>query len=281
MTQGKLLAVNKSNESSAQPPQPPSYQEATEVWLFSDLTVGYVQVYAILTLQLSVTLAIVSFFTFCAVFLVTYLTLSCCVQPSYYNTKSVMICLGITVLVCLTVSLFSFQTKIDVTSCQGVLFVTCTSFFICGLVLAFVIPLGNVPWLHTVFAGLGAVLFSMFLAFDTQLLIGKKRYNISPEEYIFATLNIYLDIVYIFSFFLQIFGSQKEYSKKKWLKPLFGMFKRKGCHVTRCSADDWAKHVRAYYRRDRKPANGNASCKDADFGHVVVLNEEEAGEVTV
>lgn len=49
-----------------------------------------------------------------------------------------------------------------------------------------------------------------FLAFDTQLLMGNKRYAMSPEEYIFATLNIYLDIIYIFSFFLQIFGRKTE-----------------------------------------------------------------------
>lgn len=57
-----------------------------------------------------------------------------------------------------------------------------------------------------------AVLLSCwkFLAFDTQLLMGSKRYTMSPEEYIFATLNIYLDIIYIFSFFLQIFGTKRE-----------------------------------------------------------------------
>lgn len=49
-----------------------------------------------------------------------------------------------------------------------------------------------------------------FLAFDTQLLMGNKRYTMSPEEYVFATLNIYLDIIYIFSFFLQIFGTKQE-----------------------------------------------------------------------
>lgn len=47
-----------------------------------------------------------------------------------------------------------------------------------------------------------------FLVFDTQLLMGNKHYSMSPEEYIFATLNIYLDIIYIFSFFLQIFGKR-------------------------------------------------------------------------
>ncbi|NWS63251.1 LFG2 protein, partial [Chunga burmeisteri] len=87
-----------------------------------------------------------------AVFFVTYLILACCSGPStsvaqqwlqfsdfslccndtchpifntsyYYDTKSVLLCLGITNLVCLSVTIFSFQTKFDFTSYQGVLFV--------------------------------------------------------------------------------------------------------------------------------------------------------------
>ncbi|CAB1336704.1 unnamed protein product [Coregonus sp. 'balchen'] len=135
------------------------------------------KVYAILMIQLLVTLSIVALFTFCAVFFVTYITLVCCPGPSYYNTKSVVMCLGITAMVCLTVTLVSFQTK--------------------------------VPWVHGVYGALGALLFTMFLAFDTQLLMGNKRYTISPEEYVFATLNIYLDIIYIFSFFLSLFGTER------------------------------------------------------------------------
>ncbi|NXJ71816.1 LFG2 protein, partial [Rostratula benghalensis] len=117
------------------------------------------KVYAILMVQLLVTVVIVAFFTFCepvkgyiqmhsawywasyAVFFVTYLILACCSGPSgkywkkwvccdfffffcsYYDTKSVLLCLGITALVCLSVTIFSFQSKFDFTSCQGVLFV--------------------------------------------------------------------------------------------------------------------------------------------------------------
>lgn len=53
-------------------------------------------------------------------------------------------------------------------------------------------------------------LSAQFLAFDTQMLMGNRRYSLSPEEYIFGALNIYLDIIYIFSFFLQFFGSSQE-----------------------------------------------------------------------
>lgn len=42
---------------------------------------------------------------------------------------------------------------------------------------------------------------------DTQLILGgKHKYSISPEEYIFAALNLYLDIVTIFLLLLQLIG---------------------------------------------------------------------------
>lgn len=37
---------------------------------------------------------------------------SWCFFCSYYNTKSVLLCLGITALVCLSVTIFSFQSKV-------------------------------------------------------------------------------------------------------------------------------------------------------------------------
>ncbi|XP_052016146.1 protein lifeguard 2 isoform X2 [Apodemus sylvaticus] len=171
-----------------------------------------------------------------AVFFATYLTLACCSGPrrhfpwnlilltiftlsmayltgmlsSYYNTTSVLLCLGITALVCLSVTIFSFQTKFDFTSCQGVLFVLLMTLFFSGLLLSILLPFQYVPWLHAVYAVLGAGVFTLFLAFDTQLLMGNRRHSLSPEEYIFGALNIYLDIIYIFTFFLQLFGTNRE-----------------------------------------------------------------------
>ncbi|ELK08378.1 Fas apoptotic inhibitory molecule 2 [Pteropus alecto] len=186
------------------------------------------KVYTILLIQLLVTLGVVALFTFCdpvkdyvqanpgwywasyAVFFATYLTLACCSGPSYYNTTSVLLCLGITALVCLSVTVFSFQTKFDFTSCQGVLFVLLMTLFFSGLILAILLPFQYVPWLHAVYAVLGAGVFTLFLAFDTQLLMGNRRHSLSPEEYIFGALNIYLDIIYIFTFFLQLFGTNRE-----------------------------------------------------------------------
>ncbi|XP_036957501.1 fas apoptotic inhibitory molecule 2b isoform X3 [Acanthopagrus latus] len=209
--------------------EPPTYQEATATYgdmeaqfAWDDKTIRQTfirKVYAILMVQLLVTVGIVALFSFWRQFpwniiLLVLFTLSMAFMmgfvSSFYNTKSVVLCLGITALVCLSVTIFSFQSKIDVTSCQGVLFSLCMVMLLCAITLSIVVPFGYVPWLHALYAVGASILFTLFLAFDTQLLLGNKRYSISPEEYVFATLSLYLDIIYLFSFLLQILGGGRD-----------------------------------------------------------------------
>lgn len=52
---------------------------------------------------------------------------------------------------------------------------------------------------------------SQFLAVDTQLLLGNKKMAISPEEYVYAALNLYTDIINIFLYILAIVGRTREW----------------------------------------------------------------------
>lgn len=48
---------------------------------------------------------------------------------SYYNTSSVVICLGITILVCLAITIFSFQTKVSIFEATHIaIFLECSHF---------------------------------------------------------------------------------------------------------------------------------------------------------
>ena len=48
---------------------------------------------------------------------------------------------------------------------------------------------------------------SFIIVYDTQIMIGgKHKYSISPEEYIFAALNLYVDIIRLFLYILAIVG---------------------------------------------------------------------------
>ena len=67
------------------------------------------------------------------------------------------------------------------------------------------------PVLQKVYAGCGAVLFSFYIIFDTQMIVkgNHNRYSYDIDDYVFAALSIYLDIVNLFFFLLQILGNRR------------------------------------------------------------------------
>ncbi|XP_077580109.1 transmembrane BAX inhibitor motif containing 1a [Stigmatopora nigra] len=170
-----------------------------------------------------------------AVYFITHLVLVCCKGPrrkfpwnmillsiftlalsymagsisSYYDTSAVFLALSITVVVCIAVTVFCFQTKVDFTKCRGFFCVLGIVVFVTGIITCIVLSFQYIYWLHMLYAAIGAIAFTLFLAYDTQLLIGNRKYSISSEEYVFGALSLYVDIVQIFLFLLQIFGSSK------------------------------------------------------------------------
>ena len=57
----------------------------------------------------------------------------------------------------------------------------------------------------------GALVFSLYIIYDTQLMMGgKHKYALDPEEYIFAALNIYLDVINPFMYILMIVGGSSD-----------------------------------------------------------------------
>ena len=51
-------------------------------------------------------------------------------------------------------------------------------------------------------ATLGVFLFGVYLIFDTQLVMGGKRYELCIDDYIVGALILYLDIIMIFLYLL-------------------------------------------------------------------------------
>ena len=48
--------------------------------------------------------------------------------------------------------------------------------------------------------------FTLYLAFDTKMIMGGGRFELSPDDYIEAVVQLYVDIVQIFLYLLQLFG---------------------------------------------------------------------------
>uniref|UniRef100_A0A1I8NXB8 Uncharacterized protein n=1 Tax=Stomoxys calcitrans TaxID=35570 RepID=A0A1I8NXB8_STOCA len=123
-----------------------------------------------------------------------------------YNSESVFLAIGITAILCLALTIFAMQTKYDFTVCGGMLLAAMVCLLLFGIVGLF----WRTHIMQTIYAGCGAMLACIFLIYDTQIMMGgDHKYSISPEEYIFAALNLYMDVVRIFIYVLQLIGNKK------------------------------------------------------------------------
>uniref|UniRef100_A0A3P9MY18 Si:ch211-284o19.8 n=1 Tax=Poecilia reticulata TaxID=8081 RepID=A0A3P9MY18_POERE len=114
---------------------------------------------------------------------------------SFHNTTAVVITMAVTFL---GVLLFCFQTRYDFTIYYGVLLIMAVDVIMFGVICTFY-------YSHVasiIYGCLGALLYSLFLLVDCQLMMGKMSYRLNPEEYVNAALTIYLDIILIFLYLL-------------------------------------------------------------------------------
>ena len=63
---------------------------------------------------------------------------------------------------------------------------------------------------NLLFSTFGALLFSFYLLFDTQTILGGQdcKYQIDEDSYILAAVMLYLDIINIFLYILSILGKK-------------------------------------------------------------------------
>lgn len=120
----------------------------------------------------------------------------------FFETEAVLWAMAATALISFSLTLFSLQTKWDFTMASGGLWVLAWSVISYGLLAAIL----RSNFLHILYACLATLLFSLYLVFDTQIIVGGKhrKLQVSPEEYVFAALTLYLDIVMLFILLLQI-----------------------------------------------------------------------------
>merc|ERR1740139_1289616 len=70
----------------------------------------------------------------------------------------------------------------------------------------------HVNWLMMLYDLCGVLLFTFFIVYDTQLIIGclgDHAISFSIDDYAFASLNLYLDIINLFLHLLRLVGDRK------------------------------------------------------------------------
>jgi len=127
----------------------------------------------------------------------SYMVAMCC---STYPAQVVIAAASMTCAVTVALTLYACTTKTDFTFAGGLLFVA-TILLICLGIFSFF-----TGFLNTLYCVLGVLLYSIYLIYDTQLVMGKFGLEYVSEDYILAALMIYIDIIQIFLYLLQLFG---------------------------------------------------------------------------
>lgn len=63
------------------------------------------------------------------------------------------------------------------------------------------------PLIRNIYCGVGVLLFSIYLIIDTQMIMGGKTVELRVDEYALAALLLYIDIIQIFLYILQLLSN--------------------------------------------------------------------------
>ena len=138
-------------------------------------------------------------FTICEAYIVSYIC-------SFFPATSVLLAGLLTMGVVASLTCYAFTTTTDFTNSGAFLFMLLVTLSI-GSIVGYYLRFEP---LRVGLNILAVLLFGGYLIYDTQLLLGSKAVSFSVDDYIAATVNIYIDIIQLFLEILQFFGKAKD-----------------------------------------------------------------------
>ena len=129
--------------------------------------------------------------------------IACAIASSIYSFQIVALALLLTIVATLAITFYACTTKNDFSTCRVGLYVIFSQMFTIGIIAV----LFRIRALYAFYTfGMTGVI-GIYLVYDTQLILGKLGVGYSVDDYIFATLEIYMDIIRLFLLILRILGS--------------------------------------------------------------------------
>lgn len=130
---------------------------------------------------------------------VSYILSYICARTQPEAVLAATIATGVIVFL---LGLFSFFSKKDITRNIVIIFYLPVA----GLIIILFLSVWSGAIIQIIISLVIVAIFSIFLAYDLQKLSGKFGDEYSIDDYVYAALNIYIDIVLIFKNLLYIFG---------------------------------------------------------------------------
>jgi len=120
----------------------------------------------------------------------------------FYSTKAVLLAGATTTAVVAFVTGFTFYSKFDITKLWYIIillpFVSLISWLVAWII--------GTETAVTVYCAIGVVIFTIYLAYDTKMIMGGGRIELGPDDWIIGVVQLYIDIVQIFLYLLSLFS---------------------------------------------------------------------------
>ena len=151
------------------------------------------------TKEVPINYILLFFFSMTEGYSVAYFTLS-------FQKWSVYFVMLLTLIVTLILTIYAFITQRDFSTLGGILWVSLLLLIIGNIINFYFFRLRLLKCMLEI---IGIILFSFYLIYDTQLIVGNKTSKISEDDYILAVIMLYLDIINLFIYLLSLIGKDK------------------------------------------------------------------------
>lgn len=136
---------------------------------------------------------LLALFTLCEGYMVSAITLQT-------DPQLVLIAAVLTAGIVVSLTIYAITTKTDFTMMGGLLFMLLVTLILASFLGFFFRSKG----FQIVISSFSVLLFGLYLIYDTQLIVGGKRRELSVDDYIVGALMLYIDIIQIFIEILRI-----------------------------------------------------------------------------
>lgn len=125
---------------------------------------------------------------------------------SFYDPVVVLSAALITCGILAGLTAYACCTKTDFTYLGGFLMMALFGLIFWG----FIVGVVRNDILISTYSVLGAILYGFYLIYDTQLIVGGKKYELSIDDYIIGALMLYIDTIQIFLYILSLLGRRSD-----------------------------------------------------------------------
>lgn len=132
------------------------------------------------------------------------ISLTCCFLSLSYDSDSVIFCVVLTTISTIIITAYGYYSKSDMSTIKTLMLVIIGQ---SGGFFLLMFLLGG-TMIEKVVYFVGTLMFGIYLVYDTQIIMKKFGEVFGIDDYIFASIQIYLDIANLFMMILSAFGNR-------------------------------------------------------------------------